>query len=280
MLALLRLLRAAGGTMHRDELQMWLQPDAKEYKGGLLEGTIGVATSLGYVHTIGSQVGIVYGGSLESPSILADAVHARLRECGEDDVDRVVFQTFAWFAVECDRRSGTAWISEMTVNDLVGEIDKVLRIGDTREDRYFNSTKYAPWRNWIEFTGLATPLARITDFHPYIAERLNREVHEVGRELGFERDIDIDEVLLSLARRMPYLDGGRVFNALCRKSAWNPPETQISYLLSDGLRELNEMGAIEISSLGDARGIRTLTPDETSPIRTVKMIKINRGVLG
>jgi len=264
--------------MERQAVERWLQPGLTKYSGSLLENTLGVGTSLGLVEVSSSQVSLTKELHLTSLEDLADAVHGILAKARTDDPDRIVLLTYAWFVVACERNQGSEWIHSHSNTQLADHIDGDLRQGESeREDRYFNSTKYAPWKDWVNFVGLADSFGAI-DFYPTITGRLQRELRNLGRELGFALELEAKVVLNWLAESMPYLDGGKFFQIMTAKMNFPQQPRQLTWLLSNGLRDLHDLGRIRLDAPGDTASAYALYPDAHHPIRYVKTVTLREAL--
>lgn len=264
--AMVGLLQAAGGEMAREALQAWLQPKLTGPTGGSLLGeTIEVGSSLGLLETGQRVIKLTYSNPLRSIDELADRVHARLAACDSSDKDHVLFSTYAFILVKSEVERGTQWLDTINNEALAAQIDDALGGG------LFNSTKFSPWRRWIDFAGLSVAVPQ-TRFYPFLAPRLMRELASLAPRWGAGVEIPIEELLGALAERMPYLDGGTAFLSLCARLKFNLAPRHVSHALSTGLRELQHAGLIEMVVLGDVSGAYTLSVDPFFPARNVKSI--------
>ncbi|MGE0490472.1 MAG: hypothetical protein AB7S38_14795 [Vulcanimicrobiota bacterium] len=279
--AVLRLLQARGEPLATTELRDWLQPGLERYPGSLLGDTLGVARSLGLVQSVGKSVELTSEEPLDAIVQLADRVHLRLCTCTADDPDLVLYQTFAWFVVQCEKNGQTTqWIEGYSRrSDLADEIDQALRtLRPDQDARVFNDSKYASWSNWLHFTGLACDLGKSFGFYPFVYERLKRELARVSHDLGLRKQLDLEIVLQEVARAMPYLDGGRIFADLSSALRWQQPPRKLTLVLSTALRELHDLEEIELVSKGDMADAFALAEDRYSRVGFARWIVLKEGL--
>jgi hypothetical protein len=264
--SLVSILAAHGGKMERQELVQWLNPlfrsangEAEEKKTAV-DATIQAALDLNLIDTSErGQVRLVYEGMIGKYDEFADDVHARLARLSDTDADAVIFEAFAWLAVQVEIEGSTLWVDDWSADEFADRADKALNL-DAGERR-FNKTKRAPWRRWLEFVGLSVPLPTGEDY-PSVTKRLERELFEGG--LPFDEEIVAGSLLDHIAHRLPYLDGGRLFARLCDRLGHRMAPQRLSRLLSSALRELDEDGRVTLIVRGDSRYNVELAPDQFS----------------
>ncbi len=102
--------------------------------------------------------------------------------------------------------------------------------------------------------------------YPSPASRMIRELERSELKAGSQ--LGVSEFLALLARRMPYLDRGRLFNQACQRISHAPNGARLSPLLSSALRELHDDETIRLVPSGDAAERVRLTEDAAHPIDT------------
>lgn len=269
-------LEAHGGRLEHVEFLRWLNPrfslkaGLRTLGGDADDQTVGAAMSLGFVRKEGSES--MLGVSCPANyGAFADLVHDRLCSIDGDDPDAVLFEVFAWIATEVEAQQSTGWIGSAQNDQFADAAD--LGIGarpDRQGMRRFNATKVTPWRRWMTFLGLAADFPRGLGFYPYVADRLSRELSRSGMRTGEE--VPIATVLEIVARRMPYLDGGRMFEAASARRENAPQGRRLSAILSIALRDLHDEGGLELRVRGDATDLRDLSRDDLHAVKSVQTI--------
>ena len=273
--SLINLLQAHQGSLPREEVFEWLSPPfVQAGQRRLITGesdgqAVGAATSLDLVKREGPLLALA-ASVPKSFRDFSDQVHARLCSIDESDPDYVVLETFAWVAVEVERRGSTGWAAS-SPQDFADAAEHAL--GGSGERR-FNSTKLPPWRRWITLLGLGVELPG-AGFYPYVADRVRRELAASRLPRGVE--LKAPEVLAALSRRAPYLDGGALFSSVADRVGMRLPSRRVSRLLSTALRDLHEEGVLALSVRGDASELIELAPDGQHTIKTVQTIVLKDG---
>jgi hypothetical protein len=136
-----------------------------------------------------------------------------------------------------------------------------------------NPTKAVAWRRWLSFLGLGVqmPIPSLVDF-PSPSARIAREIERAKLKSG--EDLTAAQFLDLLAGRMPYLDGGRLFRQACERIGHQPKPRQLSPLLSAGLRDLHDEGAIRLRPRGDSKDRVTLADDPAHEIQTFNLVAV------
>jgi hypothetical protein len=283
--SLAQLLAAHGGELDRSGVWGWLDPfdtglkDGDKVPGNAVDQTIGAAASLGLIAADRSAVRLVVDPLPTHLMAFTDWVHKRLTTVPPDHPDSVLLETLAWFIASCGKLGGTTWIKDHTREGLADQIDDALRrdLAEFPQERRFNTTKYPRWRDWIAFTGLGTDLPGTPTFYPYITERLQRELPSMAQELGTGHEVHAADFLAALRRRMPYVDGGALFETAARRIGWSPSPRQISQVPSIALRELHDEGLIELKMYGDTRDAYSLAPDPTHRLAAFHTVVLQGG---
>jgi hypothetical protein len=271
--SVLRILEAHGGSLSRDELMAWLNP---EFRRGLntiqtqesaASQTILAALSLEFIVADGR----IYNLTTESapPNFLAfmDAVHARLCSVAPDDPDRVLLEAYAWVVHNTEREGSFGWLSSWKRSSIADAINTALPARDQADEgRKFNETKLG----WLNALGLQNELPAGGSY-PYITERLFRELSASKLPVG--REVSAQEVLAVIAQRMPYLDGGGLLNEILIR-AKATPSRHLSRVLSVALRDLHDEGRLQMGLRGDSTSMVQLTPDPRHKIQTVAFFNL------
>jgi hypothetical protein len=239
-------------------------------KDELAVDSVGAATSMKLIKIDKGEAQIGVPQEIATALELADIVHDRLAALPEEDLDRVLLDTYAWIVAECDRRGEIAWLYEMTGKEFADEAKKGLH---PKGATGMNPTKLPALRRWLSFMGLGVPLPINTsiDF-PSPASRLAREIARSDLNEGGE--ISARDFLTKLSSRMPYLDGGAMFRAVCERIKHKPGERRLSPLFSVALRDLHDEGALRLRPRGDSADSIRLAPDPAHEVQTFNTIQI------
>lgn len=258
-------LSALGGTSPRGTYDDLLNPgferDGAEVKAkaALAADAHNAALSLGLVESGRDQV------SLSAPvpadfAGFADLLHDRLAALEADGPDSAILEGYAWMAAESDRQGGVEWIYQTGRDAFADQANSGL------SGKEMNTTRLPAWRRWLAFLGLGVtmPHDRNAPDFPSAAARMVRELerseHAAGTQLG------ANEFITLLARRMPYLDRGRLFHQACQRIGHAPNGARLSPLSSSALRELHDDQSIRLVPSGDAAERVRLMEDTAHPI--------------
>ena len=121
------------------------------------------------------------------------------------------------------------------------------------------------------FLGLALDLPG-DRYHPYVAPRLAREL--VLSNLPRGEQIPIRQFLDFVAERMPYLDGGELYNSAAEKLGLPTKGRALSPIFSSALRDLNEEGLLELGARSDATGLVNLANDRFSSVKATQYVTL------
>lgn len=279
---LMKLLAAYGGHLGYDQTVAWLQPPilrGEKNSTDAAKQTIGSARSLGLISDEGDNLLLDDPSVPSEPPAFADLVHARLRD-NPSEKDRVMLEVYALFVVLTDQKEGTSWIADKTVEGLTDFIDNLLPrpADDPQQQKVFNKDKYSTaWRPWMVYLGLGWEGIVLPTFFPHPTVRLERELPGLGRELGVGCELAPGDFLRALARRMPYLDGGTLFEEALRRARWRRTTQRLTVVLSNVLRELHDDGRIRLHLLGDTVGATRLAPDPTHEIQAISSVELIGG---
>jgi len=269
-------LSALGGTSSRGAYDDLLNPgferDGAEVKAKatLAADAHNAALSLGLVEIDRNQVSL----AVPLPSDFAgfaDLLHDRLAALEADSADTVILGGFAWMAAESDRQGGVEWIYQMGRDAFADQANTGL------SGKEMNPTRLPAWRRWLAFLGLGVtmPHDRNATDYPSPSSRMERELER--SELRVEAQLGANEFVALLARRMPYLDRGRLFNQACQRISHAPIGARLSPLLSSALRELHDDETIRLMPSGDAAERVRLTEDAAHPIDTFTTVTLFPG---
>ncbi len=164
----------------------------------------------------------------------------------DDSADNYLLNMYsAWYAVQNDR------VFQFALKDFETRFNS--EIFPEAEGRHFNTTKLNGWRDWAVFLGLGWNLRLsgrelvVPDAHERLAPLLDQLLPEGERPILFGSFMD------RLAEDCPELDGGMLFTRCWQASRGaESPGSQLSLMLSSGLRVLHEAEVIELSLVGDA----------------------------
>jgi len=188
----------------------------------------------------------------------------------DDSADNYLLNIYsAWYAVQNDR------VFQFAIKDFETRFNNEI-FPDT-EGRQFNTTKLNGWRDWAVFLGLGWNLRFggrdlvVPDAHDRLEPLLDKLLPEGDRPVPFGAFMDL------LAECCPELDGGVLFTRCWQASRGTEPRgSQLSLMLSSGLRVLHEAGAIELSLVADAATKVQLYPALGHPIAQVSQIRRGR----
>ena len=182
-------------------------------------------------------------------------------------------QAFAFIVARSEQGRGTAWLHTATNKALADAVNAALpsRADTSSEGRRFNETKVVPFWRWMILVGLALDLPG-DSCHPYVSPRLARELARSNLPRG--EQIPISRVLEIIAERMPYLDGGALYNSAAEKLGLPNHSRALSPILSTALRDLNEQGLVAVGARADAAGLVNLADDRFSPVKAIQFMTL------
>jgi hypothetical protein len=194
-----------------------------------------------------------------------------LRKLPADDPDTVLLRAYAWCAAYAEVHGAFALVSKNTT-DLAREIAAGLgRKADGDDERSFNSTKLSAWKDWMAFLGLGwNDLPGTTGFLPDASRRIEEELSTL---IPTDSRVDVRSFLAAIAKALPYLDGGALFDQACKEVLTSPPAGQLSRLLSHALRALNANAFIRCGMEGDARDGVGFFPDPVSEVQAFSYVE-------
>ncbi|RWL75136.1 MAG: hypothetical protein EOR69_31955 [Mesorhizobium sp.] len=268
-------LEAIGGSTDRETFEALINPgftkddDFVQTKPELARDTLGAASSLGLLEFDRNEATLK--SCFASADDLADHIHDHLANLAPGDTNSVMFETYAWLVAESDRQGSLSWIYEIDRKAFADQANAVL-VGQDEDGRLMNDTKVLPWRRWLAFMGLGVPLplgSGVPDY-PSAASRIAREVRRAGFSDGEE--IPADRFLATLAERMPYLDGGRLFAEACARIGHVPRQRSLSPLVSAALWDLHDDGTMTLRPRGDSKDAFRLSGDPSHSVQTFNLV--------
>ncbi len=247
--SMLKLLGAVG-PMDAATLAAWMVPDTPRGGSNLrLLATADCASSLGFIQKSGDSW-VLSVAAPDSFETFLDQVHTRL--CRSDSADQDVLSAFAAVVAMCERSEGTGWL-RVSPDHFSAEVRAAMPEGQS-----FNKDRLSAWRDWVCALGLGydnNPALGV--FYPRLTGRLRR-VLRAAVDFEGAAEIDAESFLRAIARAMPYVEGGGLWDtaATTLKLA---PQRRISVCLSEALRDLHLNGEVELLHRGgDHRGVKRL----------------------
>ena len=270
-----------GGTLPRSECDEWLNPGFKrgdimvQEKNEAVGQTVNAATSLGALIAESGELRVTHDCPTGSEAAFRDWIHGRLASLDSVEKDAVVMETYAWIAANSVKEGSLLWVHEWSQKDLVDSAAMALTEGDDDDEGpRVNTTKLPALRRWLEYLGLMTDLpvgARVQ--HPTAAARLSRELERSGLPKG--RSLDAREFLDVVRARMPYLDGGRMFEQAARRRGVVIDNRQLSPLLTAALHDLHDADLITLGVHGDASDVTRFAPGQPHKVRGFQFVILN-----
>ncbi|MEJ1934327.1 hypothetical protein WDZ92_29370 [Nostoc sp. NIES-2111] len=238
--------------------------------------TLNAAVSIGVVIQERGRLERDAGCTAKTYAEFCDWAHTRLVGLDSSAKDAVLLETYAWLVAEGVRQGSVGWVQQWTPDAFADAADKALPEGDDDDgQRRMNRTKLPAWRRWLIALGLYVPMPTPAQPHPSPESRLSRELRELGSEEAGNWPADM--FVMHLARRMPYLDGGRMYTNAAKRMGLAAGERRLSPLLSAALRGLHDEGSLTLHFLGDAAGFLQLWPDRTHRLQAFHAVQLNAG---
>src|SRR5262245_20803707 len=270
-------LAAVGGCADRAIFEALINPGFTkdgvftQTKTELARDTLGAASSLELVRYDRNEASLL--ANVASAQELADHLHDHLANLPPGDTNSIIFEAYAWVAAESDRHGDLGWMYDLDRKNFADQANGAL-VGEDEDGHPMNDTKVVPWRRWLTFLGLGVPLplANVPDF-PSPASRIEREIRRAGLPLGEE--IAAGRFLATLAERMPYLDGGRLFVQASQRIGHVAQPRTLSPLLSAALWDLHDERAILLRPRGDSTDAVKLTGDSSHEIQTFNLVIVS-----
>lgn len=270
--SLLTILASHKGEMEREVLSNWLNPkfmsseEAAPEQNTAVSQTIQAANGLGLIDS--SHRTIIRSLIDQAPDDLptfADIVHEKLVTIGDAESDSVMLEAFAWQAVQTELSGSTEWIDNSSSSAFADAADAALTPPGWSGERRFNSTKLPPWRRWMDLLGLNATLPTGHEY-PYVVPRLERVLRSGC--MPIDKEIPAAEFMRIVAAKLPYLDGGKLFEVFAKRASLSLPPRTVSRLLSSAMRELVEDSVITLPVRGDSGENYSLSLDPFSRVRS------------
>jgi hypothetical protein len=281
--SLLALVRALGGRVSASDAREWLAP---QYRGGEATGSgddvrgsktgdrvrevFRVARDLTFLEADKDD----WVSTRELPATRTDfarEVHAHLRKLPANDPDAVLLRAFAWCAAYSEVHGIYSLISK-SAGEFAADVAAALgRSAEGDDDRSFNTTKLSAWKDWMSFLGLGwNDLPGQPGFLPDPSTRFEEELMFL---VSPGARIDAKSFVEGIGRTFPYLDGGLLFDEACSTGLTRPPVGQLSRLLSQTLRMLEDRQILRLDMEGDAKDGIALHPDPVAGAKTFSYIE-------
>jgi hypothetical protein len=90
--------------------------------------------------------------------------------------------------------------------------------------------------------------------------------------------VDATSFVAAIAEAFPYLDGGALFEETCTKGLRRPPVGQLSRVLSQAIRALEESAVLRCEMDGDAKKGVAFFPDALSLTNAFSHVKRLPGI--
>jgi hypothetical protein len=266
--SLVSLVRALGGRVKSSDAKEWLAPQFRSAEtttpkdGERVREVFRVARDLKLLHADQDD----WVSTCELPATrreLALHVHAHLRGLLAEDPDAVLLRAYAW-CVAYAEINGTASLVGKTASELAREIASGLGRNEEGDDeKSFNTTKLSAWKDWIAFLGLGwKDLPGATGFLPDPSKRIEEELLTLTSQ---GPRVEAELFVEAIAKSLPYLDGGLLFEEACARGLAGPPKGRLSRVLSQALRALEDNEVLRCDMEGDAKKGIGLFPDPLSP---------------
>lgn len=254
--SLVSLVRTLGGRVRQTDAKEWLAPtyrtaeSAVPKEGERVREVFRVARDLKLLDSDKDD----WVSTCELPTTrrqFALHVHAHLRQLPQDDPDAVLLRAYAWCVVFVEK-FGTAPLLDKSAQATANEISEALgRPGDTDDEKVFNPTKLAAWKDWMASLGLGwNDLPGTKGFLPDPSRRIAEELPTIAES---QSRLGGEVFMTALSKSLPYLDGGSLFGEACDTRGVHPPKGQVSRLLSQALRTLDDEGVLKFVIEGDTR---------------------------
>lgn len=273
--SLLSLVGALGGRVKSGDATEWLAPQYRSADGAAAaDSDRGAKTSerVREVFRVARDLNLLdsekddWVSARELPATrreFARHVHTHLRGLPAEDPDAVLLRAYAW-CVAYSEVHGMAALVSMATKDLAREIAAGLgRSSEGEDEKSFNPTKLSAWKDWMVFLGLGwIDLPGIPGFLPDPSRRIEEDLLTL---VPLDLRVDARSFVAAIAETFPYLDGGALFEEACTKGLARPPAGQLSRVLSQAIRALEDNAVLRFEMEGDAKNGIGLLPDPLSP---------------
>jgi hypothetical protein len=265
--SLVSLVRALGGRVKSSDAKEWLVPQYRSAEASTQKSeeraqeVFRVSRDLKLLHAHEDD----WVGTSELPATrrgLALHVHAHLCGLSPEDPDAVLLRAYAWCVVYAEANGAAALITK-TAGELASEIAAGLgRPEEGDDDKSFNTTKLPAWKDWMAFLGLGwNDLPGTTGFLLDPSKRIEEELVNLTSD---GPRVEAEQFVEAIAKFLPYLDGGVLFEEACDNGLTRPPKGRLSRILSQALRALEANEFLRCEMEGDAKKGIALFPDPLS----------------
>ncbi len=287
--SLVSLVRVLGGRVASGDAKEWMAPQFRAGGGGTPmegDGSGKPGDRVREVFRVARDLGLLdaerdeWVGTCELPATrreFARRVHAHLCGLPAEHPDSVLFRAYAWCAV-CIEKHGIAQLVQMSSGDLASEIAAGLgRRSEDNDEKSFNTTKLSAWKDWMAYLGLGwNDLPKVSAFLPDPSRRMEEEL---SKFLPEDSLVDGQSFLAAVAKNFPYLDGGSFFQEACERGRARPPAGQLSRILSQTVRSLEDSGVLGFQMEGDSKTGIQLFPDPLSSMNVFSHARRLKGDL-
>jgi hypothetical protein len=226
------------------------------------------------------ETGLLQGG-FEGPWItatdwvniaqLGDTVHQRLADLANDDENAIIFAAYALLVMNADKNGHFGW-GLSTPKHAATEInDQIMAWKKAQSGNLLSDEKFRTWEDWVAVMGLLMPEATLLPHAPYPLTRMRREVLALSAGQDSKGKVSAKEFWRQLVARMPYLDGGSLWNSIRTVSGVAPFESTLSLVSSVCLSQLAAEQIVDLEFVPDAQlGIRLRTTNRVVSAVTMR----------
>src|SRR5690348_2795759 len=118
--SVLRLLASHGGSLARDDMVAWLNPEFERVDAGVsrqptaVTQTLDAARGLQLITTDAGVCALTCADPPESFAEFSDFIHGRLSSAAPNDPDRVILEALAWVVLAVERENGFGWLAPLS----------------------------------------------------------------------------------------------------------------------------------------------------------------------
>ncbi len=281
--SLVSLVRALGGRVSSSDAIEWLAPQYRSADSSSIadpERASKTGDRVREVFRVARDLNLVdseqddWVGLQELPSTrraFARHVHSHLCGLPSDDPDAVMLRAYAWCVAYAEGH-GIAALVGMSAKDFAREIAAALgRKSEGDDEKAFNPTKLPAWKDWMAFLGLGwNDLPGISGFVPDPSRRLTEDLDMLTPS---HARADASSFIARIASTFPYLDGGALFEEAFASGLRRPPSGQLSLVLSQAIRALEDTEVLRCKMEGDSKTGIALFPDPLSSINAFSHVE-------
>jgi hypothetical protein len=265
--SLISLVRAFGGRVSASAAKEWLAPSYRSAdnltpkEGERVREVFRVARDLKLLDADDND----WVSQCELPATrreLARYVHSYLRSLPTEEPDAVLLRGYAWCVAHAEA-NGTAALLSKSASQLASEIAAGLGRSKGEDDESsFNTTKLPAWKDWMAFLGLGWN--GLPGANGFVIDPSKRMEEELPALTPSGSRVEAKSFAAGIAKALPYLDGGALFEDACNTSRTRPPKGQLSRVLSQAIRALQDNEILRCDMEGDAKQGMQLFPDPLS----------------